>query len=186
MSRRSGGHDSSGSPRRLRSGKTRRRADGRRIEAEVWGSLKLAIVGDDEGFTLRGQADRIEVEADGPIGSSTSRRSGPHRQAGAGRVFATADPGKGRWRRPEPSMELPAAPRGRTALRPPRRRHAADAREARARLEGSDRPRSARRRPPRPAGGDYARVHRRRNAPSCRGPTSSSCAKREPTTIWRA
>ena len=44
---------------------TIRRADGRRVEAEVWGALTLDIPGEAEGFRLRGQADRIEIEADG-------------------------------------------------------------------------------------------------------------------------
>ncbi len=42
-----------------------RRADGRTVEAEVWGALPIAIPGDEIGFTLRGQADRIEVDANG-------------------------------------------------------------------------------------------------------------------------
>lgn len=42
-----------------------RRADGRAVEAEVWGALKIDIPGDEQGFTLRGQADRIEVDPDG-------------------------------------------------------------------------------------------------------------------------
>ncbi len=41
-----------------------RRADGRTVEAEVWGALKIDIPGDEQGFTLRGQADRIEVDPD--------------------------------------------------------------------------------------------------------------------------
>lgn len=42
-----------------------RRLDGRHVEAETWGELALAIGADPQGFTLRGQADRIEIDPDG-------------------------------------------------------------------------------------------------------------------------